>query len=388
MAEPQPAAVSTATTGADRQPRQLNLIGRESAELIIGFSGAVGSGLDQVIDQTTELLRAANYKVEYIKLSHFIEKLGREMGEIGSSVVIAPHSSDRYETLQTAGNKLRQRFSNQVLAKLAVSKIAAHRTDQIPDGVDVEHHTPERVAFLIDQLKHPDEVELLRQVYGNLFYLVGVFASEEQRRRNLMGSMQARDAQRAMDRDRREEEDHGQHLDKALKLADLFVRNTDENRSSTGKQLHRLLSLVHGAVALTPTSEEYAMYAAYAAGLRSACMSRQVGAAITDTNGDLLTTGCNDVPKSKGGLYTAADADKDWRCFNWKGGECWNDYHKSRIQEEVAGVLQSKEVKEILANAGMQRDVSSSESAGIARLIAQTHASSTYWNSLVQFTLR
>jgi hypothetical protein len=117
-------------------------------------------------------------------------------------------------------------------------------------------------------------------------------------------------------------------------------------------------------------------------------MSRQVGAAITDTNGDLLTTGCNDVPKSKGGLYTAADADKDWRCFNWKGGECWNDYHKSRIQEEVAGVLQSKEVKEILANAGMQRDVSSSESAGIARLIAQTHASSTYWNSLVQFTLR
>src|SRR5205823_5215806 len=132
-----------------------------------------------------------------------------------------------------------------------------------------------------------------------------------------------------------------------LKLADLFVRNTDENRASTGKQLKRLLSLVHGSVALTPTSGEYAMYAAYAAGLRSACMSRQVGAAITDVHGNILATGCNDVPKSKGGLYTAADEDKDWRCFNWKDGRCWNDYHKKRIEEEVAGVLKSKEATEV-----------------------------------------
>src|SRR5258708_6042757 len=228
------------STGAtEAGPRPLNLNARESSELIVGFSGAVGSGLDQVIEQTTELLKSANYKVEYIKLSAFIEKLARETGEIGPEIVITAHSPGRYEILQTAGNKLREKFSFQVLAKLAVSKIAAHRTASLPQGVDARQVTPEKVVFLIDKLKHPHEVELLRQVYGNLFLLVGVFGSEEQRRRNLTASMHASDAQRAMDRDRSEDEDHGQHLDKTLKLSDLFVRNTAENRTPTVKRAIR-----------------------------------------------------------------------------------------------------------------------------------------------------
>jgi len=45
------------------------------------------------------------------------------------------------------------------------------------------------------------------------------------------------------------------------------------------------------------------MYLAYAASLRSGDLSRQVGAALIDANGDLLDVGCNDVPKYGGGLY-------------------------------------------------------------------------------------
>jgi deoxycytidylate deaminase len=45
------------------------------------------------------------------------------------------------------------------------------------------------------------------------------------------------------------------------------------------------------------------MYLAYAASLRSADLSRQVGASITSEHGDLIAVGANDVPRASGGQY-------------------------------------------------------------------------------------
>lgn len=51
-----------------------------------------------------------------------------------------------------------------------------------------------------------------------------------------------------------------------------------------------------------PTCAEAAMYDAAAAGAASACMSRQVGAAIVSKDGELIAVGRNDAPKFGGGL--------------------------------------------------------------------------------------
>ena len=45
------------------------------------------------------------------------------------------------------------------------------------------------------------------------------------------------------------------------------------------------------------------MYAAASASLRSSDLSRQVGAAIFSDDGELITQGCNEVPKAGGGTY-------------------------------------------------------------------------------------
>jgi deoxycytidylate deaminase len=45
------------------------------------------------------------------------------------------------------------------------------------------------------------------------------------------------------------------------------------------------------------------MYAAKSASLRSSDLSRQVGAAIFSDEGELITQGCNEVPKALGGTY-------------------------------------------------------------------------------------
>ena len=49
------------------------------------------------------------------------------------------------------------------------------------------------------------------------------------------------------------------------------------------------------------------MFFAQAAALRSLDLSRQVGSAITTKGGDILATGCNEVPKAGGGLYWKED---------------------------------------------------------------------------------
>lgn len=49
------------------------------------------------------------------------------------------------------------------------------------------------------------------------------------------------------------------------------------------------------------------MFHARGAALRSADLSRQVGAVLCNENGDILGLGCNEVPKAGGGLYWAGD---------------------------------------------------------------------------------
>ncbi len=60
------------------------------------------------------------------------------------------------------------------------------------------------------------------------------------------------------------------------------------------------------------------MYSAYAASLQSACLSRQVGAALLMMK-EIFLPLVNDVPKSGGGLYISDDGDNDHRCvYKWK----------------------------------------------------------------------
>lgn len=81
------------------------------------------------------------------------------------------------------------------------------------------------------------------------------------------------------------------------------------------------------------------MYVAYAAGLKSACMSRQVGAAIANADGEIIATGCNDVPKAGGGLYETEDRHNDQRCVHREDQICFNDREKAELREAMGASL-------------------------------------------------
>lgn len=74
------------------------------------------------------------------------------------------------------------------------------------------------------------------------------------------------------------------------------------------------------------------MYAAKSASLRSSDLSRQVGAAIFTDDGELITQGCNEVPKAFGGTYWDLE-EPDYR--DVKIGYDPNDVFKKEILREL-----------------------------------------------------
>jgi deoxycytidylate deaminase len=197
---------------------------------------------------------------------------------------------------------------------------------------------PPRAIYIVDQLKHPAEVELFRLVYRNAFFLVGVMSPQSARLEYLQTEgLNSVEAQKLIERDRRDNVDHGQQLEKTVHKADFFVKHTLTNSVNITKPCKRFVGLVHGENGITPTRDEAGMYAAYSASLKSACLSRQVGASITDVDGNILSVGWNDVPAAGGGLYNS-DSEQDQRCVH-HGKKCYNDDTKRRLASDIVAML-------------------------------------------------
>lgn len=210
-------------------------------------------------------------------------------------------------------------------------------------------------AYIVDQLKHPGEVEVFRKLYQHNFYLFGVIREEQERKRNLRDEgIKDNEIDDLLHKDRKSENDAGQQTQKAILDADFFIRNRQSHKQDLINKAGRFINLIHGVNGLTPTKDERGMYAAFSASLQSACLSRQVGAAIFDEKENLLSIGKNDVPKAGGGLYSSDDSVLDHRCVH-KGGKCYNDIRKNKIREKMESILEEhhipKEKVSVLAEA-------------------------------------
>lgn len=348
----------------------------ESHELVIGYSGPVGSGVNVVANFTKNQLELLSYKVHIIKVSDLIIRFyqDRQIGKLNFENI---NPKDRYSLLQKAGNEIREKYKqNHFLAELVVSKIAYLRNQGTPNKEKLDKNDSNKVAYLIDQLKRPEEVDYLKKLYRNLYYSVGVFSNYHQVIKSLTsGNRMSKDeAVKIFETDRAENSRHGQELEKTLQLSDLFIRNTSKSSERIKSQLARFFDLVHGRNGITPTKHEYAMYVAYSAGLGSACLSRQVGACITTEDGNILATGCNDVPKPGGGLYSEDDAENDQRCVHIASGKCFNQIEKNKKTSVIRSVIQKSVTPQKQANEMIDKIILESELNNLIEFSRSVHA--------------
>ena len=93
----------------------------------------------------------------------------------------------------------------------------------------------------------------------------------------------------------------GQQLRDTFHLGDVFIDGVAQDAMKAG--ILRFIEAFFGKADIGPLRDEYGMYAAKSASLRSCDLARQTGAAIFSESGDLLVQGCNEVPKAGGGYY-------------------------------------------------------------------------------------
>ena len=273
-------------------------------ELIVGLIAAVGTETTQVINLLEEQLSLCGYETDLIKISRDV------IAELCVEDKLDEEPSSRINSYMSAGNNIRKLATEKkedniaggdaVLAFGAAARIFDQRAKDAK-GKTLPH---EKKAFIVDSLKRPEEVEALRRIYPQGFVLIGVHADKERRKKYLTDTldMNTESATKLMDRDADERvEEHGQRVNKTFHLADFFVQIT-ENRDSLRGDIRRMVELWFGHPYHTPTFEEFAMFFAYSSALRSADLSRQVGAVIVRDK-EILSTGANECPKSGGGQY-------------------------------------------------------------------------------------
>lgn len=315
---------------------------RRSRELIIGICGAIGAGINDLQSELKIYLEAEKYIVEIIKISDLIPALKND------TTLLTLRGFERYKSYQDAGNKIRGAMRNHRLAQAAIQEIIKKRSPHLDKSSEAEdkHKTTKPIAYIINQLKNPAEVGLLQKVYPRNFYLLGLISPEVNRKKNLKSiPMSTAEADQLVEIDRRDNERYGQQVEKTIYLSDYFIRDGHSNSLYLRSAIKRFVNMIHGVNGITPTKDEVGMYTASSAALNSACLSRQVGAAIVNNLGDILSTGCNDVPKSGGGLYSAEDDKNDHRCV-FSGKKCFNDFHKSLLEKAFQEILEKNSVSD------------------------------------------
>ena len=92
-----------------------------------------------------------------------------------------------------------------------------------------------------------------------------------------------------------------QDVENCLRDADIFINNEPDNDQHLllKKKLVRYVSLIMNPGLVLPSAVERCMQLAYTAKLNSGCISRQVGAAITDSEYHLLSIGWNQQPEGQ-----------------------------------------------------------------------------------------
>ncbi len=326
-------------------------------ELFIGVVGPAGAGAGTAANALKRFLEEIesdggyNYEVHIVKASNAIASWAAKNGKEVPARTGRKSIDDRVG-MQNLGDEFRKvTGDNGAVMRGVIEEIRKRRSES--SGLSVGEIDGKPRAFIIKSLRHPAEAHLLRRLYQDAFTLIGVVCEPGQRRKRLLDVLYdlkdrrkpdvVEQVEKFMDRDSNAQEKHGQHVADTFHEADFFVDNTleTEDLTETGmnEALLRFVDLVTQRRIVRPTASETAMNDAHSAQLRSACLSRQVGAALVDATGNVVSTGTNEVPKYGGGLYGESfeleEQGHDHRCAFRETKYCSNNREQNAIIDEL-----------------------------------------------------
>ena len=169
--------------------------------------------------------------------------------------------------------------------------------------------------FVIDALRHPFEIRYLRERLPR-FFVVAIGTDDKNRKDRLkdrarlaIDEVEAIDAKECPSRQDGDLRGYArfvsQDMETCISAADIYLSNSEESSRKTPdfpalkRRLCRYIALAQHPGLVTPTAVERCMQSAFTARLNSGCISRQVGAVVTNAEYSIVAFGWNDAPRGQ-----------------------------------------------------------------------------------------
>jgi deoxycytidylate deaminase/cold shock CspA family protein len=287
-------------------------------EMLIGLTAPIGVDLSSVVKGLKTAISRFDYNFEIIEIANLIYPDSNSKG-----------NSNNRDVIDGRGSKLPlfRQIVEKEIAEIEDKEITNHdifaaslvlEIEQLRQKDSKQH---KNTIYILDNLKHPEDIKALKRIYKQSFYTMGVTSSLSQRIDTKLAlytkaNTDASDSAHLDSVIREVYEDYFETNDKypnlvgkAYELSDFFI-NLNSNQVDDKKcdiLIERFVDLICGAPIVTPTKDEHNMFMAYMYSLRSADLSRQVGSTIVNELNDVLAMGVNEVPQGGGGQYWADD---------------------------------------------------------------------------------
>lgn len=290
----------------------------EIKEFISNFNESQGSivnskAIDSVIDELSQIKQKKkqikknkSYKTLVDFYSSYIDEKTKNISELVERSWYTLFYQKIGRNIRMSGSAINESLINGKFISLSI-KIA----NVIKEIRKLSKGENEKTFVVIDAIRNPLEALYFQERYAS-FYLMAVSCDDTDRVKRLekLGydseSIAKLDANEGVDKELSENDGYfNQDIPSCLQRADIYLNNAgfcpggNFSKDKLSNQLIKFISLIRRPGLVTPSAMERCMQIAYTAKLNSGCISRQVGAIITDENYSVQAVGWNDTPKGQ-----------------------------------------------------------------------------------------
>nr|WP_083445987.1 anti-phage dCTP deaminase [Gallaecimonas pentaromativorans] len=269
--------------------------------------GILKSISDKLLNHSDNLDLTDREKTKFFSFMKLIRKFTSDFKEELRSL-----NNELYiKVYQAAGNSIRRTGKVQI------------GFNQLPFEPESVFHLPETINrciknirrinsdgtfIVIDAIRNPFEAKFFKDRYS-AFYLMSINAPNEDRKAYLQNehkyTVDEFDELERRESGKTKIDDAdfiSQNVKRCIEISDVHIfnpRNELDNNNVLKAQLAWYLALIKHPGLISPTNLERVMQIAYTAKVNSGCISRQVGAVVTDGNYSIKSVGWNDVAKGQ-----------------------------------------------------------------------------------------
>jgi deoxycytidylate deaminase len=232
----------------------------------------------------------------------FTRDFKKELQEIDNGLYVS--------TYQAAGNSIRRtgKISSPQKNEPATPDSVFHLPETINRIIKLIRKTQEQALIVIDAIRNPYEARFFRDRYA-AFYLMSINTPDEDRKSYLQ-NVHKFSVLELTELDKKESgKEKGEHSEfinqnvkACIQASDIHIfnpRNELGNHNILRAQLAWYTALILHPGLITPTPMERVMQIAHTAKSNSGCISRQVGAVVTEADFSIKSVGWNDVAKGQ-----------------------------------------------------------------------------------------